>query len=354
MELSLLATQVTRPQTRATSVIDPARVTAGSRTALNLQALMSVLEARAAPLAREVATLAREALTVFVVEPPGAGALRIEIGRQFVTVPPTLRDAVLALLVRPGDTSPAPAQSLVAATPAAAQAVATAVVPTALLATSVLSGAMAVVQTAGGQATREPRAPRSAAATAIDTRTVFLDSDAAAPRAAQKISAAVQNSGVFFEAHVAQWAQGTRSADALRAELTQLGGAGTTPSTASGQRVAAQLEVLQHATVTLCAQAWVGQACELQLRRERSTERDDATPATDPAAVHSATLTLDLPCFGPLQVVLRLSGSSVAVTAISSAAARAQLVHALPALGEALQSRGLNPAALIAAEEHAS
>jgi hypothetical protein len=350
MDLSLLAAAASRPPARANGATEAVRgLSGGLRTALNLQALLPVLQARAAPLAREVAALARDALTAFVVEPPGGGALRIEIGRQFVMVPSTLRDSVLALVARQAEIAAAPAPSSLPASLPAPAALSSLAVP---LPVPLSAGAMAQALSAAAShpalAAQAPRASRTAPA--IGTAAVLFEDGDSAPRVAHKLAAVVQNSGLFFEAHVAQWAQGARSADALRSELAQLHNAANPAPGAvvppGGQRVAAQLEVLQHAAVSLSAQAWPGQACQLELRRESAEHKRGATGAADPAAVFAATLKLDLPRLGPLEVTVRLAGSSVAVTA--AGAAHAQIAPQLPALGEALQARGLNPAALLA------
>ena len=362
--------------------LDGARVVAGVRTAVSLQALMTIADARGvhSQFAHDLRMLVagqRGLATVQVVQPAGSSALRIEVDRQSVAVPPALRDAVLTLLATtsraanessltapaaPSVAAPAAASTPTASGNGAPPATANAVTwSQSVAAQSVADSLRATLATtlaaAPLVAQATPRATRAADAqrvTALMVDDVLFDPQHG-ERAAAGVRRAVEHSGLFFESHLAQWAAGQRSADALRSELAHVQrGAGDIHGThaSGGERVAVQLEVLQRGAVALQAQAWGGQPCTLTLRRESDSEPEGAPAPTRaaPGTVYSATLSLALPKLGPLEVTLRLAGQSVAVTAAASPAARAQVAAQLDALGSALQARGLNPAALLLQE----
>lgn len=381
MDFNLLA-NATRGLARAAAAGDASRGAAGaSRVALTLQALLPVVEAHGAQtqFARDLRALVADAArglgsvgTVFVVQPAGSGALRVDIGRQFLTVPPTLRDAVLALAqAQSHDARGAAGAAPGSPAPASAGANAPASKPVAAL----TSGAIAWAQswTASAQAgaiaaAALPRALRAAAGVAdargstatVDADVVLFDEASLRPAAAAaRLRGAVETSGLFFESHLAQWSAGTRSAEDVAGELARLqrhalpmhaeDAPDVRASAASlgGDRVAAQLDVLQKSAFALNTMAWAGQLCTIEFRKEGPPDRhaQDA-PADSPAVVVAATVTLDLPRLGPVDVNLRLSGSSIAVMASALPRSRKLLAASLEDLGEALRARGLSPAAL--------
>lgn len=208
----------------------------------------------------------------------------------------------------------------------------------------------------------------------LKTDAVLLDavqssSASSSDGAARRLRSAVEQSGLFFESHLAQWSAGERSAEDMRAELARLqqkllslsaqdeGGPRINVATLSGERVAAQLDVLQKSALVVQAQAWPGQACSVQLREELAPEHHASAGAMpEHARVVSATLVLDLPALGPMEVEIKLAGHAVAVQArAGEAASESGASHSMHAawwgkamsdLGSALQARGLEPVAL--------
>lgn len=369
MDFNLLA-GATRGPARAAAGAEPVR---GARVALSLQALLPVIEAHGArtQFARDLRALVADAArglgAVFVVQPAGSSQVRIEVGRQFLAVPPTLRDAVLALsqdVSRGVRESASPATATSAAAPAAASATAPmtagAIAWAQSWAASVHSGAGAAVATAlAAPKTLRFAAGESASSRAVvDADVVLLDDPSiGSAAAATRLRSAIETSGLFFESHLAAWSAGARSAEDIRAELARMqrsaahaheddSAGARIYAAASGERVAAQLEVMQKSAFALNAVAWPGQPCTIEFRKDAPDRHAPAAAAGDAGAVVSATLKLELPHFGPLEVRLRLAGMSVAVTAAARPQSRAQLAASLDQLGHALQARGLNPAAL--------
>lgn len=347
----------------------------GERIGLSTRLLLPLLQqAGAAPALTELARdlkdelATRGARTVALVLPLGGAAeaqvARIDLGARQVAVPAALRDALLAQLApgQPatvadsapdsGATLPTPA-SPAAAAPGAApagDAAARAWVVNAQAQAAALRAPgpslQAAALVASGAAREIARSLTPASAPVAGFARPLLDEGPLAPVTptqpiAGRLQQQLERSGLFFESHLAQWTQGARSTDELRAELLHAygGGAGGAPVEGPAQRVATQLAVLQHQGVALHGPAWPGQPLELVIEREPPPR--DAPEGTPP--VFTAHLKLDLPRLGPVQVRLRLAGEALATTL--GGAGAAGLVDALPALIAALRARGLTPVA---------
>lgn len=359
MDLNLLAGAL-RGVTKVNGSQQAYGAAGAMRVALNLQAVLPVLQAQGSAVStqfsqdlnRVAAEAARGLTTVYVVQPAAGGALRIEAGNQALQVPAALRETVLALLQNAASgtatTTPAPPSAL----PTAQNMPANATVNVGTLAGVQVLWSQAQTQeaTAGAFAARGARrgAPSHEAIARLNVDGPLLEGGAHPELAAVRLQRAVEHSGLFFEAHLAQWSSGARSADEMRSELARLqrldaGGA----SAVSGERVAAQLDVLQKAAFVVQSQAWTGQPCTIEFREQ--VQPDGAGQGLVGQAqppVVCATVVLELPRLGPLEVELKLAGHSVAVQTRAQPQAAASVSAALVDLGQALQARGLNPAAL--------
>lgn len=217
----------------------------------------------------------------------------------------------------------------------------------------------------------------------------------AAPLAAA-LGKAVANSGLFYEAHQAQWLAGQKSLADLqqepqaqqapvsnaRADIDETAvktaarpanelasrAAATTSqaetnnpptqresaaSSASGLSstqhavpetlrplVQQQLETAANNRMLWHGEAWPGQPLELEVEREggRETQSDEAEPAQ-----WRTTLRLSMPRLGSVDASLQLNGKRLRLTLNSaSAASAADLQQALPSLGQALGDAGLS------------
>jgi hypothetical protein len=198
-----------------------------------------------------------------------------------------------------------------------------------------------------------PQTPSGAKPRLLATGIPLLDVAARTdpvPAAAQRLQHAVASSGLFYESHVVQWAEGRRTEASLRTELQ------AAPQEADpAPRIAAQLQVLSEQAVGVTGDAWAGQPFALLIeRRQREGERDgerdrdgsdDArAPATaEPTRVVAAELQVVLENLGPVQARFRLAGTTLALSLDSSAPS---LRAALPQLRERLAARGLTVVAL--------
>lgn len=293
-----------------------------------------------------------------------AQAARIDLGGRQFAIPAALRDALLAQLMPTGRVPPAAVAAAAVVDEAAArawavgaqaQAAAGAAPPLPLAAAISASTAGATREVARALAPQQTTALRDQALPATGFERPLLNNGVAAllPIAAingvaARLQQQLERSGMFFEAHLAQWTAGARSTDEIRAELLHMSASGQALAEGNAQRVAAQLSVLQHQGLVLQGPAWPGQPMQLEVRREPPP----AEMAADAAPVFTATLRLDLPQLGPIEVKLRLAGEAIAASV--NCRDPAAIAAEVPALVEQLRARGLTPVAIQASAEAAA
>ena len=165
-----------------------------------------------------------------------------------------------------------------------------------------------------------------------------------AAQASRSLVRAVETSGLFLEAHVAQWLRGERSLAQVQDEVHRLppvtGGA---TAAASEDRALRQLDAQQNQLLHLRALAWPGQPMDLQISRhpERRAQADDGSAG---AGLYQASLSLHLPRLGTVQARIRLLHDTVGLQLAAEQVER--LAPALQTLAAALRARGLSLAAI--------
>ena len=318
----------------------------GDRIAVGVRLLAALVESVGATpeLARELrARPAAETLDVIV--PAGSGQARIDLGQRQIAIPAALRDAVLSALERMAHSARPPDVPHAVAAPAAATVDPSATVR--MIAASLQTAAAAAARS--DEFTRAlPRTP-AGRARALDPAPhaafdrPLLQTPADAASGAARLQAAVERSGLFIESHLAAAARGdARAADLTAGDLRPLASVPTA-------RTSAQLDVLAREALLLHGPAWAGQSATIELARERSTDADAHRAEGDSdTGAFSARLSFDLPCLGPLQVRLRLSGAAVAVAVAGED--RTLIERELPQLAAQFESRGLRPVALQSAQ----
>lgn len=357
MDLAQLAAVASRVGTSAETYAAGARLSVGTRLLLPLlQASTTMPTELAADLRAAIA--GRDTVTLLLPAAAGNAAARLDTGTRQFALPAALRDAVLAAL-EAGAQRAAPATTAAATATAStmgAAATATAGAPAPAATDVARSWAVAAQTTAAAALTVSGSgAPRAVARARDDapppalrfSPPLFEPINAVAPveAAAGRLRAAIERSGLFFESHVAQWAQGGRDPAELRAEALRLSAPETPAAQAderAAQRVAAQVALLQDGVLRLEGEAWAGQLLRFAVQRE-GDDADDGDAAAEPVFV--ATMAFDLPQLGPVDVALRLAGSAVSAT-VASADAEA-LTGALDALAEQFLARGLRPVRLL-------
>jgi hypothetical protein len=162
---------------------------------------------------------------------------------------------------------------------------------------------------------------------------------------ANQLQQAVAKSGLFYESHLAQWAEGKRPLAELMAEPQARQAPGTGPT----EPAAAQLINQQLATHESGQLVWQGQFGPNQpLRWDIRREQEDASrPERDPegAAWHSG-LRLRFALLGEVEASVSLRGSRLHIELLAGADAAGLLRTAAPRLQEALAAAGNELAAL--------
>jgi len=133
---------------------------------------------------------------------------------------------------------------------------------------------------------------------------------------ARGLEQAVGKSGLFYESHVAEWAQGSRALAELNAEPQQQAAregqrpAATDPATA--QFINLQLSTQEQAQVAWQGNLWPGQPMELEVRREVDNEQEAQGDGTETSerAWHSR-LRLNFPGLGEVDARLTLHNGAL-------------------------------------------
>lgn len=162
---------------------------------------------------------------------------------------------------------------------------------------------------------------------------------------AQQLQQAVAKSGLFYESHLAQWAEGKRPLADLMAEPQSRQAPGSAPT----DPAAAQLINQQLATQESSQLAWQGQLGPQQtMRWEIGREQEDkASPERDPeAAGWQSSLRLRFALLGEVEASVSLRGARLHIELLAGPDAAGLLRHASPRLQEALEAAGSELAAL--------
>jgi len=153
---------------------------------------------------------------------------------------------------------------------------------------------------------------------------------------------AVGKSGLFYESHVAEWAQGARALAELNAEpQQQLAREGvrqlpTDPATA--QFINLQLATQEQAQVAWQGNLWPGQPMQLEVQRD---SREGHEEAADAEAPWHSRLRLRFPELGELDARLTLTGGRLQVQFAAGSEATAELLRRhMGSLAGALDAAG--------------
>jgi hypothetical protein len=206
---------------------------------------------------------------------------------------------------------------------------------------------------------------------AVPGRAPLLPDAASAPQAsplADALRAALEHSGLFYESHVAQWAAGERSMEALLrepqmqsaraalAEHTPTTAAtvvasdpataittAATPTAPDAALPAMQLDTLEARRVAWQGELFPGQPLrwEVQAEDERDSARSQAGAGDDARGWHSA-IRIALPELGAVEARLALRGNRLQLQVCAAEAdAAAQMNGGGAALAMALEAAGI-------------
>lgn len=157
---------------------------------------------------------------------------------------------------------------------------------------------------------------------------------------ATELNKTVENSGVFYEAHLKQWHDGQRSLEQIRQEPQNQ----TNPlmNDTASQLLPAQLDTLENKRFSWQGEVWPNQNMQWDIGQEQDTSDNKQSSKTEPAdKTWTTTLKLNLPNLGGVKASVSLQGDQVGLqfhtekpeTAVS-------LQTASPALLDSLSSSG--------------
>jgi len=179
------------------------------------------------------------------------------------------------------------------------------------------------------------------------------------PPTAGRLAQAVSQSGLFYESHLAEWALGRRSLEALRSERPAQPGAlpGAAPSAgdAATERarpgepgvvnsllpvIKEQLNTIDSNRFTLYGLVWASQPAELTIAQEYANS-SSRSERQDIQAAWTTTLKLRLPALGRVEAAMLLTDQHLRLSIATEARSDARLRAALKTLADAFEARGL-------------
>lgn len=169
---------------------------------------------------------------------------------------------------------------------------------------------------------------------------------------AKQVSAAVENSGLFYESHLQQWANGQRSTDQLvREPQARFGpeqvisekGVNASAVDQSVRLVTAQLATLDTNRISLAMSGLLGQPVQIDIEPDNENETDQSAEEQggEPARPWVARLKLDMAHLGELQVRVRMVGSQCDVQISGSAHSKKAVDPHWQEFKQAMENQGL-------------
>ncbi|MGO4477266.1 flagellar hook-length control protein FliK [Massilia sp. 2TAF26] len=187
-------------------------------------------------------------------------------------------------------------------------------------------------------------AQKDGAAAAVAGRTPLLAAPSAdAARVAAALQEGLAKSGLFYEAHVAEWAQGARPLADLAAE-PQARGMPPPSDPATAQLINQQLNAHEQARVAWQGQLWPGQELRWEIERdapEREPGRHDGDGDGDGArGSWQSSLRLRFGQLGEVKAQVVLTGDQLHIRLDAPESARALLEAGSGRLADALAAAG--------------
>jgi hypothetical protein len=149
----------------------------------------------------------------------------------------------------------------------------------------------------------------------------------------------IEKSGLFYESHVAEWAQGTRTRAELAAEPQARGMAPPSdPNTA--QLINLQLNAHEQARVAWQGQLWPGQAMRWEIERDSAQPEPGSHEGGDAPSSWQSSLTLRFGQLGEVAAKVVLSGGQLHIRLDAPATAQDLLEAGRGRLADALDAAG--------------
>jgi hypothetical protein len=175
--------------------------------------------------------------------------------------------------------------------------------------------------------------------TAAIGRTPLLGAPGADPgQIAAALQKGLEKSGLFYESHVAEWAQGTRPQAELAAE-PQARGMAPPSDPATAQLINLQLNAHEQARVAWQGQLWPGQDLHWEIERDTPDARHGGGDG-DGSRSWQSSLTLRFGALGEVAAKVVLSGGQLHIRLDAPESARALLEGGRGRLEAALDAAG--------------
>lgn len=176
--------------------------------------------------------------------------------------------------------------------------------------------------------------------TLVGRAPVVSTPDTPPPQLAANLAKTVDKSGLFYESHVAQWAQGERALAELASEPQHMAARQGQPpqplEPATAQFINLQLATQEQAHLSWQGQLWPGQDMQWDVEREAGGDADDPEQA-----IWNSRLRLRFAHLGELDVRLRLVNGALQVDLATPSADTAALLRTeTAALADALDAAG--------------
>jgi hypothetical protein len=164
---------------------------------------------------------------------------------------------------------------------------------------------------------------------------------------AHALMQSLENSGLFYESHLAQWASGQRPLNSLdhepQARFAPGVGNGATIHPDLVQTVRQQMELLQNPVLRWSGEAWPGAKMDWAIER-RDEKRDDGAAWNHGDGVEPSwrmQLSLNLPRLGAVEAELQLAGNRLVARLKAEPDSAASLLHESEDLRRRLNGTGL-------------
>lgn len=167
---------------------------------------------------------------------------------------------------------------------------------------------------------------------------------------AQQVSQAIETSGLFYESHLQQWANGERSKSQLFMEPQARFGAEQIISEKSidpnaiGQSVrmvAQQLSALDQSRINVAIQGMFQQPIEIEIEPDKQRQQEEQAQGEGQTIPWVAKLKLDLPHLGKIEARVRISGQRLDLLLVGQPGAKSVVDQNWRDIQEALHATGL-------------
>jgi hypothetical protein len=157
------------------------------------------------------------------------------------------------------------------------------------------------------------QAEESGAATRYVSPAIVTLSPSQPQQVAHDLKQAVQNSGLFYEAHLADVVTGKRDIESMRVELQNV--ANATTNSAQNALPAQQLNILENQRFTWHGEVWPGQTMDWDVyKKEEQTQRQ---PVDEPTKPIFSEMTLHLPELGKVSARIGVVNGRLQVNLLS-------------------------------------